>query len=107
MKDTTDNSITLAWSKPAYDGGSDVTGYMVEKKLTDAAVASQTGEENQMEDDTEDDDEDKWMMVASNIQSTRYTLINLSNKQFYLLRVSAINKEGVSDPELVLGKDTV
>lgn len=31
--DTTEDSITIAWTKPRHDGGSPILGYVIEKKL--------------------------------------------------------------------------
>jgi len=31
--DTSEDSITITWAKPRNDGGSPITGYMIEKRL--------------------------------------------------------------------------
>lgn len=31
--DTSEDSITIGWTKPRHDGGSPITGYIIEKKM--------------------------------------------------------------------------
>lgn len=81
--DTSRDSISLTWSKPAYDGGSEITGYFIEKvECTEVDV---------------EEDEDKWEVVSSNHQSTKCLLQNLSHDIFYNVRISSINEGGVGE----------
>ncbi|XP_072047598.1 myosin light chain kinase, smooth muscle-like [Amphiura filiformis] len=73
------DTLTLSWSGAAYDGGSRITGYIVEMcKTTDH----------------------KWNRVVRT-SSTSYVLRNLEPEIEYLFRVSAENAHGISEPSEV------
>uniref|UniRef100_A0A8D0DYE2 Titin n=1 Tax=Salvator merianae TaxID=96440 RepID=A0A8D0DYE2_SALMN len=82
--DTTKSSITIAWNKPIYDGGSEITGYMVETALPD---------------------EDEWKIVTppAGLKATSFTITNLKENQEYKIRIYAMNSEGIGEPALVPG----
>ncbi|XP_061656401.1 titin-like isoform X2 [Syngnathoides biaculeatus] len=79
VMDSTKTSITLGWSKPEWDGGSEVTSYMVEKL-------------NEGEED--------WAMVTSKgeVKLTEYTVHDLKPDVNYFFRVSAVNCVGLGEP---------
>ncbi len=70
------DSLTLSWSGASYDGGSRVTGYIVEMCKTS---------------------DQKWNRVVRT-SSTSYVLRNLDPDIEYLFRVSAENAHGISEP---------
>uniref|UniRef100_A0AAY4B634 Titin n=1 Tax=Denticeps clupeoides TaxID=299321 RepID=A0AAY4B634_9TELE len=78
ISDISRDSITLTWSPPANDGGSQIINYIVEKCPTSG---------------------DRWIRVAQTSEP-QYTLINLFGKTKYQFRVIAENKFGLSDPSL-------
>lgn len=82
--DTTRSSITIAWNKPIYDGGSEITGYMVETCLPE---------------------EDEWTVVTpqSGLKATSFTIIGLKENQEYKIRIYAINSEGIGEPAHIPG----
>lgn len=86
--DTTKSSITVAWNKPLYDGGSDITGYIVETCIPS---------------DKEDDEE--WTIVTpkEGLLATLFTITNLKENQEYKINISAINTEGVGEAASVPG----
>lgn len=82
--DTTKSSITLAWNKPVYDGGSEITGYIVETCLPE---------------------EDEWTIQTprKGWTATSYTITNLKENQDYKINICATNCEGVGEPAAVPG----
>uniref|UniRef100_A0A8C3BP64 Titin n=1 Tax=Cairina moschata TaxID=8855 RepID=A0A8C3BP64_CAIMO len=75
----TRSSVTLQWKKPVYDGGSKITGYVVEKKeLPDG----------------------RWMKASfTNVIDTHFEVTGLVENQRYEFRVIARNAAGIfSEP---------
>ncbi|GBN20312.1 Twitchin, partial [Araneus ventricosus] len=75
--EVTAGSVTLKWKKPDDDGGSDITGYQVEK--------CEVGVE-------------RWTPVASFCPTTTCVARNLDEGKQYRFRVRAENMHGVSEP---------
>uniref|UniRef100_A0A8D2NKQ4 Titin n=1 Tax=Zonotrichia albicollis TaxID=44394 RepID=A0A8D2NKQ4_ZONAL len=82
--DSSKSSITIAWNKPIYDGGSEITGYMVEIALPE---------------------EDEWKIVTPpvGLKATSFTITDLKENQEYKIRIYAMNSEGLGEPALVPG----
>uniref|UniRef100_A0A3P8X5B8 Titin n=1 Tax=Cynoglossus semilaevis TaxID=244447 RepID=A0A3P8X5B8_CYNSE len=82
--DTTKNSVTLAWSKPIYDGGCEIQGYSVE--ITKA-------------------DEEEWTICTppSGVNVCKFTITKLIEHQEYKVRICAINKLGLGEPSEIQG----
>lgn len=76
--DTTKHSISLAWTKPTYDGGADIIGYVLEMQEKDT---------------------DQWYRVHTNatIRNTEFTVPDLKMGQKYSFRVAAVNVKGMSE----------
>uniref|UniRef100_A0A8D2QKP8 Titin n=1 Tax=Zonotrichia albicollis TaxID=44394 RepID=A0A8D2QKP8_ZONAL len=85
--DTTKSTVTLAWEKPLHDGGSRLTGYVIE--------ASKAGTE-------------RWLKVVT-LKPTvfEHTIISLNEGEQYLFRVRAQNQKGVSEPREIVTAVTV
>uniref|UniRef100_A0A3P8SY05 Titin n=1 Tax=Amphiprion percula TaxID=161767 RepID=A0A3P8SY05_AMPPE len=81
VTDQTKTSISLAWEKPEYDGGSRVMQYLLEVQLK--------GQE-------------KWSGVNT-FKTMEATVANLNPGEEYLFRVTAINDKGKSDPKVLAG----
>lgn len=74
----TETSVTLTWTPPASDGGSQITGYIVEKK---------------------EDFMTRWVNATRDaIHKTALTLNDLKEGSEYTFRVIAENKAGQSKP---------
>uniref|UniRef100_A0A4W3ISE0 Titin n=1 Tax=Callorhinchus milii TaxID=7868 RepID=A0A4W3ISE0_CALMI len=90
VTDVTRSSVSLSWSKPIYDGGCEIQGYIVE--MCDTST-------------------DEWIMctAASGIKQTQFQVNKLVEKHEYKFRVCAVNKAGVGEhadfPDTVLLED--
>ena len=74
-----DNSVSLSWSAPKDDGGSEVTQYVVEKR--EALRMS-------------------WQPAATvSARTTSATIGGLDQGVMYVFRVSAVNSVGTGPPE--------
>lgn len=73
--DVTKDSITIAWTRPEYDGGSRVKGYLI-----DALEKGQT----------------KWVKCAT-VRAMTHTIKGLREGAEYFFRVSAENHAGLSE----------
>uniref|UniRef100_A0A674PIR4 Titin n=1 Tax=Takifugu rubripes TaxID=31033 RepID=A0A674PIR4_TAKRU len=82
-------SVTLTWEKPDHDGGSRITGYIVEMQRKDS---------------------EKWTQVMV-VKSNEVEVTGLTQGEEYMFRISASNEKGVSDPRAlsmpVVAKDLV
>ncbi len=87
ISDITKNSVSLVWQKPNYDGGSPITGYIIEKKESLGA---------------------KWSKAnLTNITDTHFTVTGLTQDETYEFRVMAKNAVGsVSNPSIAAGPAT-
>uniref|UniRef100_A0A4W3IP84 Fibronectin type-III domain-containing protein n=1 Tax=Callorhinchus milii TaxID=7868 RepID=A0A4W3IP84_CALMI len=76
--DTTRHSISLAWTRPMYDGGSDIIGYVLEMK----------------EEGTE-----QWYRAhtTSSLRNTEHTIASLVTGKKYFFRVASVNINGISE----------
>lgn len=76
--DTTKHSISLIWTKPTYDGGADLLGYVLEMK----------------EEGTE-----QWYRphTTATLRNPEFTVTGLKTSQKYRFRVAATNVNGMSE----------
>lgn len=77
VANVTKDSITIAWTRPEYDGGSRVTGYLI-----DALEKGQN----------------KWVKCAT-VRTMNHTIKSLREGAEYFFRVRAENHAGLSEPK--------
>jgi hypothetical protein len=70
---------TISWKPPLDDGGSKVTGYIVEKRDTSKGS-------------------DAWLPATQNCKDTTFTVPSLLDGHEYEFRVMAVNENGTSEP---------
>jgi len=87
VTEVTMNSVSLAWQRPPYDGGSKITGYSVERRDTGSG---------------------RWVKANfTNIIEMGFTVSGLNKNEAYEFRVYAKNAVGsVSNPSLIAGPVT-
>lgn len=77
--DSTKTSITLGWVKPVYDGGSEITSYVIDQMTAD---------------------EREWVTISSKgeVRTTEFVVSHLKPGIYYFFRVSAVNCCGAGRP---------
>ncbi|CAF0817484.1 unnamed protein product, partial [Didymodactylos carnosus] len=84
--ETTKNSVSLQWKPPKENGGSDVTGYIIEKCLENS---------------------DNWEKVSGAFSQPKGTIKGLDTNKTYKFRVKAENIFGVGEPLETISAITV
>ena len=78
LSDITKDSVTLSWQPPTKDGGSPLTGYVIEKRDTRRK---------------------QWVKAGSvDKDTTTFVASKLLEDNEYVFRVMAVNAEGESEP---------
>lgn len=76
LYDVTEDSVSLKWLPPAYDGGSPITNYIIQKRETTTA---------------------NWMDVSSAVARCTMKIMKLTTGLEYQFRIRAENRYGISE----------
>lgn len=77
ITDTTKHSISMTWTRPMYDGGADVSGYVVEI--------------------LEEGSEQWYRATAKALKTNSYVAAGLAANRKYRFRVAAVNSNGTGE----------
>ena len=89
VSDIDNSSLTLAWYGSTFDGGSIVTGYLVE--MSSWPITSDSKPPNATD----------WTCLTADCNSTSYIVKGLDSDREYIFRVKAQNVHGASEPSRV------
>ena len=84
VKEITRNTVTVSWQKPRHDGGAQIQGYIVETQKAGSEAW-------------------KIWCTQETQKDTTYTIPDLIETYEYRIRVTAVNKAGLSEPNHVKG----
>lgn len=87
--DIDNSSLTLAWYGSTFDGGSIVTGYVVE--MSSWPITSDSAQPEATD----------WTVLTSECHSTSYIVTGLDASRECIFRVKAVNVHGASEPSSV------
>lgn len=76
LYDVTEDSVSLKWLPPAYEGGSPITNYIIQKRETTTA---------------------NWIDVSSAVARCTMKIMKLTTGLEYQFRIRAENRYGISD----------